>query len=153
MYNLLAWIPQYSDDDPIIVAAWLHHRFMQIHPYQDGNGRLARAIATMILLQADLPPIVVDRDLRTEYIEALELADRADLSRLAEMFAGLERRAIVQALSLDTDTGISYQKGVTSATIANFVSKIGKAAGAEAEGTRARQYDCSRSESACQGRA
>ncbi|MGI8552785.1 MAG: Fic family protein, partial [Dehalococcoidia bacterium] len=33
---------------PEVEAAWLHHRFTQIHPFQDGNGRVARALATMI---------------------------------------------------------------------------------------------------------
>ncbi|MBK5292869.1 MAG: Fic family protein [Acidobacteriia bacterium] len=124
--NLLAWLPQYSDDDPILAAAWLHHRFTQIHPYQDGNGRLARALTTMILLGADLLPLVVDRDIRTEYIKALELADRADLSALAELFARLERGAILQALSVDADAEISRQRSLTSAVIGSLVDKFGK---------------------------
>ena len=49
-------------EDPIIVAAWLHHRFTQIHPYQDGNGRVARAITTLVLLRSELLPPVIDRD-------------------------------------------------------------------------------------------
>ena len=36
----------------ILVAAWLHHRFTQIHPYRDGNGRVARALTTLVLLRA-----------------------------------------------------------------------------------------------------
>ena len=71
--NLLAWLSEYkAEEDPIIVAAWFHHRFTQIHPYQDGNGRLARALTTLILLDAELLPLVVDRDLRVEYISSLE---------------------------------------------------------------------------------
>jgi len=73
MGKLIEWHSTYSDDDPIIVAAWIHHRFTQIHPYQDGNGRVARALTTMMLLRADLLPLVIDRDLRVEYINALAL--------------------------------------------------------------------------------
>ena len=62
--RLLGLLQQYSNEDPIIVSAWLHHRFTQIHPYQDGNGRVARALTTSVLLRADLLPLVVDRDLR-----------------------------------------------------------------------------------------
>jgi Fic family protein len=69
--NLLDWLGQYEAIDPTIVAAWLHHRFTQIHPYQDGNGRVVRALTTLVLLRAELLPLVVDRDLRVEYIEAL----------------------------------------------------------------------------------
>ena len=124
--NLLGWLPEYAKEDPIIVAAWLHHRFTQIHPYQDGNGRVARALTTLVLLRADLLPLVVDRDLRIEYIKALELADRTQLSTLAEVFARLERNAILQALSVDADAEISHQESLTSAVIESLVDKFGK---------------------------
>ena len=124
--NLLGWLPDYAKEDPIIVAAWLHHRFTQIHPYQDGNGRVARALTTLILLRADLLPLVVDRDLRTDYIKALELADQAQLSTLAEIFARLERNAILQALSVDADAETSPQKSLTSAVIGSLADRFGK---------------------------
>jgi hypothetical protein len=80
----------------------------------------------LILLRADLLPLVVDRDLRSEYIKALELADQAKLSSLAEIFARLERNAILQALSVDADTEISHQKSLTSAVIGSLADKFGK---------------------------
>jgi Fic family protein len=124
--NLLKWLDEDDDDDPIIVASWLHHRFTQIHPYQDGNGRVARAITTMILLRARLLPLVIDRDLRAEYIKALETADKGDLSLLASIFARLERAAIMQALSVDVDAEISHQKTLTSAVIESLAQKFGR---------------------------
>lgn len=124
--NLLRWLSEYGNKDPIMVAAWFHHRFTQIHPYQDGNGRVARALTTLILLRADLLPLVVDRDLRVEYINALELADQKRLSALAEIFARLERNAILQALSVDADAEISHQKSLTSAVIGSLADKFGK---------------------------
>jgi len=124
--NLLTWLPEYASDDPIIVAAWFHHRFTQIHPYQDGNGRVARAVTTLILLRADLLPLVVDRDLRVEYIKALELADQRQLSALAEIFARLERNAILQALSVDADAEISHQNRLTAAVIESLADKFSK---------------------------
>ena len=80
----------------------------------------------MILLRADLLPLVVDRDLRTEYINALELADQAQLWILAEIFGRLERNAILQALSVDADAAISHQKSLTSAVIGSLADKFGK---------------------------
>ncbi len=124
--NLLRWLPEYANEDAIIVAAWFHHRFTQVHPYQDGNGRVARALTTLILLRADLLPLVVDRDLRAEYVKALELADQTQLSALAEIFARLERNAILQALSVDADSEISHQKSLTSAVIGSLADKFGK---------------------------
>ena len=124
MEKLLGWLANYSAEDPIIVAAWLHHRFTQIHPYQDGNGRVARAITTLIVLRSGLMPLVIDRDLRVEYIESLEAADYGDLSSLAMLFARLERVAIMQALSVDADKEISYQKSLTSAVIESLAKKF-----------------------------
>ena len=33
-----------------VEAAWLHHRFTQIHPFEDGNGRVARALASLVFI-------------------------------------------------------------------------------------------------------
>lgn len=126
MENLLGLLSGYAGEDPIIVASWLHHRFTQIHPYQDGNGRVARAITTLVLLRSGLLPLVIDRDLRVEYLHALESADYGELSALATMFARLERRAILQALSVDVDAEVSHQKTLTSAVIESLAAKFSK---------------------------
>ena len=39
---------------PEVEAAFLHHRFTQIHPFQDGNGRVARALASLVFIRAGL---------------------------------------------------------------------------------------------------
>ena len=125
--NLLAWLAEYSNEDPVLVAAWLHHRFTQIHPYQDGNGRLARALTALVLLRAGLLPVVIDRDLRTEYIAALESADQSDLTPLAELFARLQRNAILQALSVEFQARVTG----TSTVIAALTVKLEKRNSAE----------------------
>lgn len=126
MDKLLGWLGEYHHDDPVLVAAWLHHRFTQIHPYQDGNGRVARALTTLVLLKADLLPLVVDRDLRVEYLDSLEQADGGELADLATIFARLERTAILQALSVDADAEISRQRSLTSAVLQSLQQKFGK---------------------------
>ena len=134
--KMLGWLTGYVNEDPIIVAAWLHHRFTQIHPYQDGNGRLARTLTALVLLRAGLLPLVVDRDLRVDYIEALEKADQNDLAPLSEILARLERNAILQALSVDADVEISHQKSLSSAVIGSLVDKFGKRRLAKLAGLR-----------------
>ena len=124
--KLLSLLGQYSAEDPIIVSAWLHHRFTQIHPYQDGNGRLSRALIALVLLSADLLPLVIDRDVRNEYIDALETADRGDLSALAALLARLERAAILQALSIDADAEIAHERSLTTAVIETLAAKFGR---------------------------
>ncbi len=89
---------------PEVQAAWLHHRFTQIHPFQDGNGRVARALATLIFLRAGWFPLTVDRDLKSEYIEALEAADLGNLRYLAKMFGSLQRNELVRALGIGDQT-------------------------------------------------
>jgi Fic family protein len=126
MDNLLMWLNDYTDDDPVIVASWLHHRFTQIHPYQDGNGRVARALTTLVLLRADLLPLVIDRDLRTDYLGALEAADFGDLSKLASLFARLERAAILGALSVDLDAEVEHERTLTSAVIESLAARFSK---------------------------
>ncbi len=126
MDNLLTLLSDYADQDPVIVAAWLHHRFTQIHPYQDGNGRVARVLTTLVLLRAKLLPSVIDRDLRFDYIQALERADSGDLSALALMLARLERAAILEALSVDADAEVAHQKTLTSAVIDNLADRFRK---------------------------
>ena len=122
--RLLSLLSTYSREDPILVGAWFHHRFTQIHPYQDGNGRLARALLTLVLLRADLLPLVVDRDLRTEYLDALQSADHGDLAPLATTFARLEKHALLQALSVDVDAEVSHDRTLTSAVIDSLVGKF-----------------------------
>lgn len=124
--RLLKLLSDYGDEDPVIVSAWFHHRFTQIHPYQDGNGRVARALTTLILLKARLLPLVIDRDLRVEYLEALEAADFGDLTKLASLFARLERTAILQALSVDADTEIGHERRLTAAVIENLAAKFNR---------------------------
>jgi len=85
---------------PDVQAAWFHHRFTQIHPFQDGNGRVARALASLVLVQNHLFPLVVTRDERIEYIEALESADNSELRLLINLIAKLQRAQFRQATAL-----------------------------------------------------
>ena len=94
---------------PEIEAAWLHHRFSQIHPFQDGNGRVARTLASLVFIKGDLFPLVVTRDDKVDYIRALEEADQGNLGALITLFAKLQRiryRKAVSTLELTQRTGV-----------------------------------------------
>jgi Fic family protein len=60
---------------PIVLAAWLHLSFIQIHPFQDGNGRVARSLASIVLIENGLFPMVVTLKDKSNYIRALDLAN------------------------------------------------------------------------------
>ena len=119
MDNLVQWYNEYAEVNPILVAAWLHHRFTQIHPYQDGNGRVARVLANLVLVKHELFPVVITRDQRPQYIESLEEADDGNLKPLARLFAEIEKKTILEAVSLppdsDTDLSTAVLDDVTSA--------------------------------------
>ena len=84
---------------PEISAAWLHHAFTRIHPFQDGNGRVARALASMVFIKVGMFPLTLLRMDREEYIDALEIADEGDLVDLSDLFALVQSRIIVCCLN------------------------------------------------------
>jgi len=53
MKRFLGWFNESSEVDPVLKAGLAHFWFVTIHPFEDGNGRIARAIADMALSQAD----------------------------------------------------------------------------------------------------
>lgn len=87
-----------------VEGAWIHHRFTQIHPFQDGNGRVARAVTSLVFLRCGWFPLVVTDKDRESYIGALEQADSGDLTALVELFARLQKKAFNQALSIGGDS-------------------------------------------------
>ena len=72
-------------------AAWLHHRFVQIHPFEDGNGRTARLLMSHVFARRGEPTPVINALEMPGYFDALQEADRGDLRTFARM---LERKAI-----------------------------------------------------------
>ena len=91
---------QIQNIPPEVEAAWLHHRFVQIHPFTDGNGRVARALATLVFIKSGWLPLVVRDERRDKYIDALEQADVGDLKPLVELFATLLKQEFVNALGI-----------------------------------------------------
>lgn len=85
---------------PEVEAAWLHHRFTSIHPFQDGNGRVARALASLVFIQAGWFPLVVRDQDRTRYIKGLESADKGQLKPLVDFFGDMQKKNFVNALSI-----------------------------------------------------
>ncbi|HEY9870591.1 MAG TPA: Fic family protein [Candidatus Obscuribacterales bacterium] len=127
MQKLVKWHAEHEANhvSPEVEAAWLHHRFTQIHPFHDGNGRVARALASLVLIRAGWFPLVFLGDKRVEYINALERADHGNLKPLVDLFARVQRQAFVRALSLSEDVmtdKLEHQ-------IQNIISAAGKVLG------------------------
>ena len=78
MADLIAWhrqIDEKKDIHPVAHAALLHHLFVSIHPFDDGNGRMARILMNLVLMRSGLPPVVIKLQERQPYIAALRQAD------------------------------------------------------------------------------
>jgi Fic family protein len=88
---------------PEVEAAWLHHRFTQIHPFADGNGRVARAISSLVFIKAGWFPLIIKREDKTRYIEALEKADGGELRPLVSLFVETQRNVLTQATEVAYD--------------------------------------------------
>ena len=57
---------------PVEYAAWLHRAFIIIHPFDDGNGRVARLLLNHTLIAHGYPPVIISPAFKHEYIRALE---------------------------------------------------------------------------------
>jgi len=72
---------------PLIISGWFHHAFVSIHPFQDGNGRMARLLTSLILIKFGYFPITVLREeAKIKYIAALEKADKGIVQPLVSYF-------------------------------------------------------------------
>lgn len=78
MSDLVNW---YNEEEkrgtlsPVELAALFHYRYIRIHPFEDGNGRIARLMVNFILFRHGYPMIVVRSRKKQEYLEALHKTD------------------------------------------------------------------------------
>ena len=80
MADLIAW---YNREEvaatlsPIQLASLFHYRYIRIHPFEDGNGRMARLLVNYILCKHGYPMIVVKSTDKNQYLSALNQCDVA----------------------------------------------------------------------------
>lgn len=106
MAELLQW---YNDEvtkgefSAIELAALLHYRYIRIHPFDDGNGRVARLLVNYVLYYNDLPPVIIKTSDKREYLRALQQADTGDLQAFINY--------MIQQLAWSLDVFIKAAKG------------------------------------------
>lgn len=76
MQDFITQIPSQRDSlHPVAFAGWLHIMLANIHPFIDGNGRTARLLMNLALMQAGYPITIIPPLVRGEYISALQASN------------------------------------------------------------------------------
>ncbi|HEY4785691.1 MAG TPA: Fic family protein [Bacteroidales bacterium] len=82
MNDLMEWYKENKDKadfHPVLFATEFHYRFIRIHPFDDGNGRIARLLMNFILMQKGYPPAIIKTEDKVNYFNALQQADAGQL--------------------------------------------------------------------------
>ena len=78
MYSLTGWLNEELEKGemhPIELASLLHYRYIRIHPFEDGNGRIARLLAAYVLEHSGYLMIIIKSDNKEEYLRILHQCD------------------------------------------------------------------------------
>jgi Fic family protein len=80
MSDLIDWYREVEQqgEHPIIIAATFHYRFVRIHPFDDGNGRMARLLMNLILIKHGYTVAIIPQEGREQYLGELERADQSE---------------------------------------------------------------------------
>ena len=82
MGELMAWYRAETEkgtSHALLLAAMMHYKFVCIHPFDDGNGRVSRLLMNYVLFRHGFPPIIIKSADKANYLRALNLADTGDL--------------------------------------------------------------------------
>jgi Fic family protein len=115
MGDLIEWYKN-NTDDAVIVAADLHYKFVCIHPFDDGNGRIARLLMNYHLLKNNLPPVVIKSEDKKNYLRALQEADAGDLDSI--------RTYIAEKLVWSVELSIKAAKGENIGEFGDWDKKL-----------------------------
>lgn len=90
MFDLLNWYKNKIASKkirPILIASEFHYRFIRIHPFDDGNGRVARILMNFILMQFGYPPVIIKTEDKANYFAVLQLADAGNINAFIDYIA------------------------------------------------------------------
>lgn len=69
---------------PVSLAAHLHYKFVRIHPFDDGNGRVSRLLMNYVLFRNGFPPVIIKSSDKRNYLEALNEADAGNIEAFCD---------------------------------------------------------------------
>jgi len=88
MHRLIEQIrtPEFEAAHPVLQASYCHYAFVVIHPFADGNGRVARALSSTFFYRAQSIPLVIFENQRPAYLDSLRAADVGDFRPVISFF-------------------------------------------------------------------
>lgn len=100
MQELVAWAREnYHTLSVVDFSAMFHHKFVHIHPFEDGNGRTGRLLMNIFLMKYGFPMTIIQVNDRQKYYRALALADTGNYKSLVN-FIG---QAVLRSLNIYLD--------------------------------------------------
>ena len=96
MNNFFLWLKSESVSKlhPIELAGLAHYWLVHIHPFVDGNGRTARLLMNLILMQSGFPPVTISFSDRLSYYEFLQLGNEGDIRPFLRFVASCTERSL-----------------------------------------------------------
>jgi Fic family protein len=82
---------EFREADPVLQASYAHYALVAVHPFADGNGRVARALASVYLYRAVSIPLLIFVDQQDEYLASLEAADKSKPEEFVHFIAATSR--------------------------------------------------------------
>lgn len=94
-----------SDNHPVMIAAKFHYDFVNIHPFEDGNGRTARLFTNLIVMKNDFPPLLIrgEGEDRDRYIKAIMESEPSNIIPLALHFIEEMKNTILKSFDIITN--------------------------------------------------
>ncbi len=119
MHELMDWMRRSRKTiHTVELAALLHHRLVNVHPFFDGNGRTARLVMNVILMQAGFPLAVVLKNDRKRYYRTLQEADRGDCAPFVRFIAQAVSRSLDIYLKVLTPADKNREQFISLAELA-----------------------------------
>jgi len=111
MKELIKWLNKKEGVSIIDKAGLFHHKLVVIHPYYDGNGRTARLLMNLILMQKGYPPVIISKIDRKKYLNALNQADKNNFKPLLVLIAISLEKTLDKYLSTVAKS-VNYNKNL-----------------------------------------
>lgn len=134
MKDFMRWLHSIQGEHPVKIAADAHYKLVSIHPWIDGNGRTARLLMDLTLIQAGYPPAIIRKEERKRYLSSIE---EAQLGGSIQKFYDLMSEAEDRTL----DIYLSAAKGKTAPLVLKEekllkIGQLAKATGISASAIR-----------------